>query len=188
MNKTKTFILSGLVLAAMSLPAAAQTKDGGISKDMLTGIRQAQQDAAGVRALRNALAGNSIDALAKNYANNGKVDTYFSVETPSQSITDQKQSGRCWMFSGFNVLRSAFAQRTDSLTVELSHAYLFFYDQLEKANLFLQGVVDCADKPIEDERVRFFFKSPINDGGTYCGVADLGAKYGLVPAEGLPDP
>ena len=108
MNKTKTFILSGLVLAAMSLPAAAQTKDGGISKDMLTGIRQAQQDAAGVRALRNALAGNSIDALAKNYANNGKVDTYFSVETPSQSITDQKQSGRCWMFSGFNVLRSAF--------------------------------------------------------------------------------
>ena len=116
---------------------------------MLTGIRQAQQDAAGVRALRNALAGNSIDALAKNYANNGKVDTYFSVETPSQSITDQKQSGRCWMFSGFNVLRSAFAQRTDSLTVELSHAYLFFYDQLEKANLFLQGVVDCADKPLE---------------------------------------
>lgn len=187
MNKTKTFILSGLVLAAMSLPAAAQTKDGGISKDMLTGIRQAQQDAAGVRALRNALAGNSIDALAKNYANNGKVDTYFSVETPSQSITDQKQSGRCWMFSGFNVLRSAFAQRTDSLTVELSHAYLFFYDQLEKANLFLQGVVDCADKPMEDERVRFFFKSPINDGGTYCGVADLVAKYGLVPAEVMPE-
>ena len=187
MNKTKTFIVSGLLLAAMSLPAAAQTKGGGISADMLESIKKEQPGTAVNSALRNALAGNSIDALAKNYANNGKVDTYFSVETPSQSITDQKQSGRCWMFSGFNVLRSDFAQRTDSLTVELSHAYLFFYDQLEKANLFLQGVVDCADKPMDDERVRFFFKSPINDGGTYCGVADLVSKYGLVPSEVMPE-
>ena len=187
MNKTKTFILSGLMLAAVSLPAAAQTKGGGISADMLESIRQAQPRTPADRALFNALAANSINALAANHANKGALDTYFSVETPSQSITDQKHSGRCWMFSGFNVLRSEFAKRTDSLTVDLSHDYLFFYDQLEKANLFLQGVVDCADKPMEDERVRFFFKSPINDGGTYCGVADLVSKYGLVPSEVMPE-
>ena len=175
------------MLAAVSLPVAAQTAGGGISKDMLTEIRNAQQRTAADRALFNALAANSIDAIAKNHANQGTVDTHFSVETPSQSITDQKQSGRCWMFSGFNVMRSDFAQRTDSLVVDLSHDYLFFYDQLEKANLFLQGVIDCADKPIDDERVRFFFKSPINDGGTYCGVADLVSKYGLVPAEVMPE-
>ena len=175
------------MLAAVSLPVAAQTAGGGISKDMLTEIRNAQQRTAADRALFNALAANSIDAIAKNHANQGTVDTHFSVETPSQSITDQKQSGRCWMFSGFNVMRSDFAQRTDSLVVDLSHDYLFFYDQLEKANLFLQGVVDCADKPIDDERVRFFFKSPLNDGGTYCGVADLVSKYGLVPAEVMPE-
>ena len=165
----------------------AQTNDGGISKDMLREIKQAQQRTPADRALFNALAANNIDALAVNQANNGAIDTYFNVETPAQNITDQKQSGRCWMFSGFNVLRSAFAQRTDSLTVNLSHDYLFFYDQLEKANLFLQGVIDCADKPIDDERVRFFFKSPLNDGGTYCGVADLVSKYGLVPAEVMPE-
>ena len=175
------------MLAAVSLPVAAQTAGGGISKDMLTEIRNAQQRTAADRALFNALAANSIDAIAKNHANQGTVDTHFSVETPSQSITDQKQSGRCWMFSGFNVMRSDFAQRTDSLVVDLSHDYLFFYDQLEKANLFLQGVVDCADKPIDDERVRFFFKNPLNDGGTYCGVADLVSKYGLVPAEVMPE-
>lgn len=91
------------------------------------------------------------------------------------------------MFCGFNVLRSNFTQRTDSLTVELSQGYLFFYDQLEKANLFLQGVIDCADKPMDDTRVQFFFKSPINDGGTFCGVADLVDKYGLAPKDIVPE-
>jgi bleomycin hydrolase len=109
------------------------------------------------------------------------------VETKKQSITDQKQSGRCWMFSGMNVLRSNFQQRTDSLTVDFSQAYLFFWDQLEKANLMLQGVIDCADKPIDDLRVQFFFHYPINDGGTFCGVADLADKYGLVPSEVMPE-
>ena len=179
--------MSGLLLAALSLPCHAKTDDGGISKDMLTEIKQAQQRTPADRALFNALAANSIDALAVNQANKGPVDSYFSVETPQQSIHDQKQSGRCWMFSGFNVMRSAFAQRTDSLVVDLSHDYLFFWDQLEKSNLFLQGVIDCADKPIDDEHVRFFFKSPINDGGTYCGVVDLVAKYGLVPSEIMPE-
>lgn len=187
MTTTKTLITAGMMMAAFMLPANAQDSKGGISKDMLRVIQQSQQRTPADKALFNALAANSIDALAANHANKGSLDTYFSIETPSQSITDQKQSGRCWMFSGFNVLRSEFAERTDSLTVNLSHDYLFFWDQLEKANLFLQGVIDCADKPIDDERVRFFFKSPINDGGTYCGVADLVAKYGLVPAEIMPE-
>ena len=91
------------------------------------------------------------------------------------------------MFSGMNVLRANFAKRTDSLRVEFSQAYLFFYDQLEKANLFLQGVIDTGKKPIDDQRVQFFFKNPINDGGTFCGVADLTEKYGLVPKQVMPE-
>ena len=139
------------------------------------------------RALRNALAANAIDLLAKNHQHAGALDTYFSVETKSQSITDQKSSGRCWMFSGLNVLRSNFAKRTDSLTVTFSQDYLFFWDQLEKANLMLQGVIDTGSKPIDDPRVQFFFHHPLSDGGTFCGVADLAEKYGLVPAEVQPE-
>lgn len=187
MNKTKTFVLTGLFAAAMTLPLSAQTKDGGITQDMLRQIRQKQNETPAGQALFNALAANSIDNLARNHAVGSKPDTYFSVETRQQSITDQKQSGRCWMFSGFNVLRSAFAARTDSLSVELSQDFLFYYDQLEKANLFLQGVVDCAEKPVDDVRVQFFFKSPLSDGGTFCGVADLVDKYGLVPKEVMPE-
>ncbi len=187
MAKDKKIILSGLLFVAMTLSCNAQTKDGGISESMLREIQEAQKTPVVGKALFNAMAANGIDQLAANHANSGEIDTYFSVETKPQSITNQKQSGRCWMFSGLNVLRSDFSNRTDSLALELSQDYLFFYDQLEKANLFLQGVIDCADKPMDDVRVSFFFRSPLNDGGTFCGVSDLVDKYGLVPKDVMPE-
>ena len=169
------------------LTAVGQSKEGGITPQMLQQIEKQNAPTASDRALRNALAANAIDLLAKNQAAAGAIDTYFSVETKKQSITDQKSSGRCWMFSGLNVLRSNFALRTDSLSVELSQDYLFFWDQLEKANLMLQGVIDTGKKPIDDQRVQFFFHYPVSDGGTFCGVADLAEKYGLVPADICPE-
>jgi bleomycin hydrolase len=179
-------LLLGMMLMG-TLTVGAQTKDGGISKQMLQQIEKQNAPSASDRALRNALASNAIDALAKNQQNAGALDTYFSVETKKQSITNQKSSGRCWMFSGLNVLRANFAKRTDSLKVTFSQDYLFFYDQLEKANLMLQGVIDTGKKPIDDLRVQFFFHHPLNDGGTFCGVADLTEKYGLVPTEVQPE-
>ncbi len=175
-------------LFALSLShASAQTKDGGISAQMLQQIEQQNAPTASDRALRNALAANAIDNLAKNQSRAGELDTWFSVETKKQTITDQKSSGRCWMFSGLNVLRANFAKRTDSLSVSLSQDYLFFWDQLEKANLMLQGVIDTANEPIDAQRVQFFFHYPLNDGGTFCGVADLAEKYGLVPSAVQPE-
>lgn len=180
----KILLCAGLLA---SLTVSAQTKDGGITKQMLQQIEKQNVPTASDRALRNALAANSIDALAKNQKNAGALDTYFNIETKKQSITNQKSSGRCWMFSGMNVLRANFAKRTDSLKVTFSQDYLFFYDQLEKANLMLQGVIDTGKKPIDDQRVQFFFHHPLNDGGTFCGVADLTEKYGLVPTEVQPE-
>ena len=181
----RTIVFFLLVLA---LPVMGQKSSGGITEKMLQEIQGAKSDKAN-EALSNALAANSIDNLAKN-RRQAPMNTYFSVETPKQSITDQKQSGRCWMFSGLNVLRSDFAKackedslRKDYAGIELSHDYLFFYDQLEKSNLFMQGVIETASLPMDDPKVRFFFKDPIGDGGTFCGVADLSEKYGLVPSE-----
>ncbi len=183
---TRTLTIAISMMATITLQA--QVKDGGISTDMLRQIEKAQTTQSSDRAIFNAIASNSIDNLAQNFKNKGKVDTFFSVETPSQSIHDQKSSGRCWMFSGLNVLRSKFARtHKDTLSVEFSQDYLFFYDQLEKANLMLQGTIDNAKKPIDDTRVQFFFKTPIGDGGTFCGVADLAEKYGLVPMEIQPE-
>lgn len=172
---------------AMAMTITANAQNGGISQKMISEIESKQKMTPAENALANAIASNSIDNLAKNRLNAAQLDTHFSVETPKQSITDQKSSGRCWMFSGMNVLRANFAKRTDSLRVEYSQAYLFFYDQLEKANLFLQGVVDTGKLPIDDPKVQFFFRHPLNDGGTFCGVADLADKYGLVPKEVMPE-
>ena len=180
----KLFLLS---LLGITVSASAQSKDGGITTEMLQQIQQQNVPSVSDRALRNALAANAIDNLAKNQDNAVALDTYFSVETKKQSITDQKSSGRCWMFSGLNVLRSNFAKRTDSLSVKYSQDYLFFWDQLEKANLMLQGIIDTGKKPIDDQRVQFFFHYPLNDGGTFSGVADLAEKYGLVPEEVRPE-
>ncbi len=182
----KKLLIAGVCLAMAGF-VCAQTKRGGISPQMLSEIQKSVANGTADKALFNAMASNSIDNLARNHANSGAVDGYFSVETKKQNIQDQKSSGRCWMFSGMNVLRSDFALRTDSLTLEYSHVYLAFWDQLEKANLFLQGVIETAKKPIDDPKVRFFFKAPLNDGGTFCGIIDLADKYGLVPKEAMPE-
>lgn len=181
--KRNILIAGGLLGLALTLQA--QTGEGGIDRQMLQQIRK-NGLTAGDRALANAIATNSIDDLARNFRNAGPVDTYFSVETPKQSIQDQKSSGRCWLFTGLNVLRSKFArQHKDTLKVVYSHVYLSFYDQLEKANLMLQNVIDNAGKPLDDPRVQFFFKNPISDGGTFCGLSDLAEKYGVVPMEAM---
>ena len=183
MKKQKIYSLA----VAICMTATVNAQMGGISSKMLGEIQKQNKMTPAENAIANAIAANSIDNLAQNRNNAAELDTYFSIETPKQTITDQKSSGRCWMFSGMNVLRANFAKRTDSLRVEFSQAYLFFYDQLEKANLFLQGVIDTGKKPIDDQRVQFFFKNPINDGGTFCGVADLTEKYGLVPKQVMPE-
>ena len=192
----KLILTACLLLATTAMNAQKIAKDGGISSAMLQQIEGKQPASAADRALANAIAQNKIDDLAKNYRNGATMTTAFSIETPSQSIHDQQSSGRCWMFSGLNVLRANFAKAhadtdaSDALhgaVVEYSQAYLFFYDQLEKANLMLQGTIDNAKKPIDDTRVQFFFKNPINDGGTFCGVADLTEKYGLVPMSAMPE-
>ena len=186
-NHMKKLLCSLLAIGCLTV-ASAQTKEGGISREMLRDIQKEMKAEPVNQALVNAVATNSIDALTANRQNAGALDTWFSVETKKQSITDQKSSGRCWMFSGFNVLRSNYTQaHGDSIQLEFSQAYLFFWDQLEKANLMLQGCADTGKQPIDDPRVQFFFKSPLGDGGTFCGVADLTEKYGLVPAELMPE-
>ncbi len=176
----KTILLS-FMLATTSMAFA----QGGITPSMLKTIQNTYKETPADKALSNALAGNSIDKLAENHHNDVQLDTYFSIETPKQSITNQLSSGRCWMFSGLNVLRANAKAEKQVPAFEFSQNYLFFYDQLEKSNLFLQGIIDTAKKPIDDHTVVFFFKSPIGDGGTFCGVADLAEKYGLVPKEAM---
>lgn len=176
-----------LTLAAVAASLAAQAQ-GGISPEMLARIRKAQPAAAPAeKALRNALAANSINALAVNPARAKATDTHFSHRVRSKGITDQKSSGRCWLFTGLNVLRSQAIARHNLGEFQFSQSYCFFYDQLEKSNLFLQSVIDLAGRPMDDKTVDWLFHNPLSDGGTFCGVQDIVSRYGLVPAEVMPE-
>lgn len=179
-------IILTLLLAAPVVSVFAQ-KAGGISPEMLQSIKQAQTNTVADRALRNALAGSSINQLATAAENPALGDTYFSHKVESKGITDQQQSGRCWLFTGMNVMRAKMIAQYGLGEFQFSQAYSFFYDQLEKANLFLQAVVDHADKPMDDKVVEWLFQHPLSDGGTFCGVQDVVMKYGIVPAEVMPE-
>ena len=154
---------------------------------MLGQIRQSYQGTASDKALRNAIGNNSIRSLALNQENMQEMDTHFSIRVKSKGITDQQSSGRCWLFTGLNVMRAKAMAKYNLPSFEFSEIYPFFWDQLEKSNLFLQGIIDTSDKPLEDKTVQWLFQHPLSDGGTFTGVADIVGKYGLVPKEAMPE-
>lgn len=183
----KKQFLSVFVLGSVLLNAQAQDSKGGISSDMLGQIRQSYQGTASDKALRNAIGNNSIRSLALNQENMQEMDTHFSIRVKSKGITDQQSSGRCWLFTGLNVMRAKAMAKYNLPSFEFSEIYPFFWDQLEKSNLFLQGIIDTSDKPLEDKTVQWLFQHPLSDGGTFTGVADIVGKYGLVPKEAMPE-
>ena len=180
-------ILSVFVFSAALLSVQAQDGKGGISDAMLNQIKQSYEGTSADKALRNAIGNNDIRKLALNQENLTGMDTHFSVKVNSKGITDQKSSGRCWLFTGLNVMRAKAIGKYGFQSFEFSEIYPFFWDQLEKANLFLQGVIDTRDKPLNDKTVEWLFQHPLSDGGTFTGVADIVGKYGLVPKEAMPE-
>ncbi len=180
----KTVLLALSMCAALSLQAQQK---GSISSEMLKEIEDSYVSTPADKAIRNALNTTSIAVLAENADNAAMIDTHFSDRVRTKGITDQKSSGRCWLFTGLNVLRAAAIDKWDLGEFQFSQAYCFFYDQLEKANLFLQAVIDTRELPFEDREVDWLFSNPLSDGGTFTGVADLVTKYGLVPASAMPE-
>lgn len=178
--------LSLLVCCMAAGPFFAQ-QTGGITPAMMQEISASYQSTPADKALRNAIGANDIRKLALNQENRQAMDTYFSVKVNSKGITDQQSSGRCWLFTGLNVMRAKAIAKYNLPSCEFSQVYSFFYDQLEKANLFLQGVIETAKQPMDSRQVEWLFKNPLSDGGTFTGVADVVGKYGLVPKEAMPE-
>ena len=187
MKKLSLFIVCAAAFV-MAVQAQNITKDGGLSMQQINMLRGSYQSNPTNKALRNAINSNDISKLAVNYDNNTAFDEHLSNTVPSKAITNQESSGRCWMFTGMNVLRNKAIRKYDlPADFQFSQCYTFFWDQLEKANLFLQSILDTRAKSMEDETVQWLFKNPIGDGGQFTGVANLMTKYGVVPKEAMPE-
>ncbi|ENY69330.1 Aminopeptidase C [Metamycoplasma auris 15026] len=110
----------------------------------------------------------------------------FSNETKVGNITNQKQSGRCWIFAGLNSIRIKLMQDLNIENIELSQNYLHFYDKLEKANFYLDWLVnEGINLDNEDRLFRHFNDTPISDGGYWEFFVNLVKKYGIVPKDAM---
>jgi bleomycin hydrolase len=138
-------------------------------------------------AVRNALSNNDIKSVSLNRDVCGKTDHNFKYRVKVSGITDQKSSGRCWMFTGLNSLRPMIIESANLSGFEFSTNYLFFWDMLEKSNLFLEATIQNANKDLSDKTVEWLFKNPIGDGGVWNSFANIITKYGVVPKTVMPE-
>jgi hypothetical protein len=111
----------------------------------------------------------------------------FSLELKQGEITDQKQSGRCWMFSALNTMRYRIIKDYKLETFELSQAYPLFFDKLEKSNYFLESIIKTLDEDLQGRLVKHILADPLGDGGQWDMFVNLVNKYGVVPKYAMPE-
>ncbi|GAY72521.1 C1 family peptidase [Lentilactobacillus kosonis] len=130
---------------------------------------------------------NGINQAAKDPEAAIRLDPVFSIDLPTGKVTNQRQSGRCWLFSLLNTLRHQFAGQYKVKDFELSEKYLFFWDKIERANIFYDRMIALASKPANSREVADYLNGPGNDGGQWAMAAALIEKYGVVPASQYPE-
>ncbi|KAF9970799.1 hypothetical protein BGZ73_006418 [Actinomortierella ambigua] len=141
------------------------------------------------RLMQNAATSNDFTTLLVN-RNVMIGDTHiFNTKIPDESrVTNQKQSGRCWIFAGLNTLRVQLIKKYNlENDFELSQGFLFFYDKFEKSNWFLESIIDTRERDVNDRTVQYLLREPVNDGGQYAMLINLIEKYGLVPKSVYPE-
>jgi bleomycin hydrolase len=167
------------------LPPSAST--GALTPKFIDLLRESYEMSAGDRACHNAVTNNAVNSLALNREVVRGDDGHFSHRIKSKGITNQKQSGRCWMFAALNVMRPQVIRDHGMEEFEFSTAYLQFWDKLEKANLFLESVIELRDADFLDRDWEVVTRHTMGDGGWWNFVAGLVEKYGVVPASAMPE-
>jgi len=180
------FSLFVLVLLGVHSPSRAEDQ-GRISNAMLHELKQSVVLDAQTRALLNAISNNSVNELVLNRGIVAAHSPVFNVRIDASGITNQKSTGRCWMFAGLNLLRPAVMKKYKLASFEFSATYLFFWDKLEKANLFLEMIIANREKNWDDRELQTWMASPVGDGGWWSFYVNLIEKYGLVPKAAMPD-
>jgi bleomycin hydrolase len=167
--------------------ASVWAREGSLSKDMLAQIQATFHMNASTRAIYNAVTNNSIKTLALNRDILRRHNEFFSDKVKTKGITNQKSSGRCWLFAGLNSLRPAVIANQKLDGFEFSQNYLAFWDKMEKANTFLQFMIDFRDRDLMDREMVMLLRGEPGDGGYFESFADLVTKYGVVPKEAMPE-
>ncbi len=130
---------------------------------------------------------NGVTNSATNQTEKKKFVDAFSTEVEAGLITDQKRSGRCWMFAATNVMRVEVMKNLNIENMELSQAFTLFYDKLEKSNIFLENVFRTFDEPLGSRLLDFLLTDPVQDGGQWTMIVNIIKKYGICPKDAYPE-
>src|SRR5579871_671554 len=139
------------------------------------------------RLAQNAVTRVSIDDVAINREVVNSTDHALSVHLDDWKVTDQQRSGRCWLFAGLNLLRVGAMQKMGLKEFEFSQNYAMFWDKIERANYFLEAVIETADRDIDDRTVAHLLEAAAEDGGQWNMFVAIVRKHGLVPKAFMPE-
>lgn len=156
-----------------------------ISNDLLMQLRE--EESAKVALARNAATQVGIEAASLNREKIQHTSTAVSHRLDDWKATSQKKSGRCWLFSSLNFLRSRARESLGVKNFEFSQSYVFFWDKFERANWFLTDIIATADEPVDSRLVQFLLGDVLGDGGQWDMAVSVYMKYGLVPKEVMPE-
>ena len=180
-----TFILFRLISSSLNIRGTCMNNI--LEKNVIEGFSSNYEKRKDLAIARRTVSKNGIVNSAIDEDTVHSLKSTFSIDVDAGKITNQKQSGRCWMFAGLNVIRMVLAKKLNAKTMELSQAYLQFYDKLEKANFTLEKALELVDEPIDSRLNTFLFDNGIADGGHFAMFVNLVKKYGVIPSEIMPD-
>ena len=161
--------------------------DSSISQNLLDQLEKRFDENPGNRMAMNAAVSCGICASSRNYVTEREVPHEFSISLEQGAVTNQKRSGRCWMFAALNCMRFQVIKKQNLEDFELSQSYPLFYDKLEKANYFLESILDTLDEPTDGRLIAHLLAAPLNDGGQWDMLCSIVEKYGLVPKTAMPE-
>ena len=140
------------------------------------------------QAMTSALFQTDLSQLLRAPASARNMAFKFSVDIKTMKATNQKSSGRCWLFAAANVMREHLAKKLNLEKFELSQSYLAFWDKFERCNYFFEVILETADLPLGDRTVNYILNDGgVSDGGQWDMFASLVRKYGVVPKDAMPE-
>ena len=139
------------------------------------------------KVVRNAILNIGIEEVALNHEAETKMQHIFSLELKTGKITSQNKSGRCWLFAGLNTMRFKIMKDLKLKNFELSQTYQMFFDKIEKANYFLENILETLEEKTDSRIVMWLLTAPIADGGQWDMFTSIVEKYGVVPKQEMPE-
>ena len=136
---------------------------------------------------QNAVTGNNVASVSLRRDLVQEVDFTFSTKLDNWKATNQKSSGRCWLFATLNLFRPGTMKKMNVKEFEFSQAHIHFWDKFERSNHFLEAIIETSDRAVDDRTIHFLLSDPIGDGGQWNMAMNLIRKHGLVPKSAYPE-